>query len=102
MSTTTQGGMLGDIREVNLSYLLLAQRLLREDRAAGVDRMGIPERLADVLAGLSFAQIVRLAASNQLLCRFRFDAHVILGSLADKGAPAVSPAAAQPAGEIGQ
>ncbi|MCX4164741.1 MULTISPECIES: flagellar transcriptional regulator FlhD [Paraburkholderia] len=77
--------MLTEIREVNLSYLLLAQRLLREDKQTGMFRMGISDQLADVLASLSLAQTVKLAASNQVLCRFRFDDHAILSSLADKG-----------------
>lgn len=92
MSTTMHSDMLSEIRELNLKYLLLVQRLLREDRAAATGRMDIPERLADVLSGLSVAQIARLAASNQLLCRFRFDVAAILGSLAEKA----KPAAAQP------
>ncbi|MGN6083440.1 flagellar transcriptional regulator FlhD [Trinickia sp.] len=83
MSATSE--MLSEIKEVNLSYLLLAQRLLREDKAVGMFRMGINDQLADVLANLSFAQTVKLAASNQLLCRFRFDDHAVLSSLADKG-----------------
>ena len=77
--------MLTEIREVNLSYLLLAQRLLREDKQTGMFRMGISDQLADVLASLSLAQTVKLAASSQVLCRFRFDDHAILTSLADKG-----------------
>ena len=32
---------LNEIKEVNLSYLLLAQRLVREDKATGMFRMGI-------------------------------------------------------------
>jgi flagellar transcriptional activator FlhD len=82
---SNQTDMLNEIREVNLSYLLLAQRLLREDKAMGMFRMGISEQLADVLANLTLAQTVKLAASNQVLCRFRFDDHQILSSLADKG-----------------
>lgn len=85
MSATTTSDMLTEIKEVNLSYLLLAQRLLREDKPMGMFRMGISEQLADVLSNLSLAQTVRLAASNQVLCRFRFDDHAILSSLADKG-----------------
>ncbi|MGF6569879.1 flagellar transcriptional activator FlhD [Paraburkholderia fungorum] len=77
--------MLSEIREVNLSYLLLAQRLLREDKPMGMFRMGISDQLADVLANLSLAQTVKLAASNQVLCRFRFDDHAVLSALADKG-----------------
>jgi len=83
MSATSE--MLSEIKEINLSYLLLAQRLLREDKAMGMFRMGIGGQLADVLTNLSFAQTVKLAASNQLLCRFRFDDHAVLSSLADKG-----------------
>jgi flagellar transcriptional activator FlhD len=83
MNATSE--MLSEIKEVNLSYLLLVQRLLREDRAMGMFRMGITSELADVLANLSFAQTIKLAASNQLLCRFRFDDHAVLSSLADKG-----------------
>lgn len=86
MSATSE--MLSEIKEVNLSYLLLAQRLLREDKATGMFRMGLSDALADVLANLSLAQTVKLAASNQLLCRFRFDDHTVLSTLADKAKPA--------------
>ena len=68
---------------IETEHLLLG--LLREDKAVGMFRMGINDQLADVLANLSFAQTVKLAASNQLLCRFRFDDHAVLSSLADKG-----------------
>jgi flagellar transcriptional activator FlhD len=47
-------------------------------------RMGISDQLADVLANLSLAQTVKLAASNQVLCRFRFDDHAVLSALANK------------------
>ncbi|POR49815.1 flagellar transcriptional activator FlhD [Paraburkholderia eburnea] len=99
MSATTPSDMLSEIKEVNLSYLLLAQRLLREDRPTGMFRMGISAQLADVLANLTFAQTARLAASNQLLCRFRFDDHAILGALADKGKSAQTHSAILMAGQ---
>ncbi|WP_153074275.1 flagellar transcriptional regulator FlhD [Paraburkholderia bonniea] len=83
MSATSE--MLDEIREMNLSYLLLAQHLLREDREVAMARMGIAAPLADVLVNLSLAQVSKLAASNQMLCRFRFDGHAILSSLAAKG-----------------
>ncbi|CEJ96445.1 Flagellar transcriptional activator FlhD [Caballeronia glathei] len=82
--TTSNTSTLAEIREVNLSYLLLAQRLLREDRPSAMFRMGISEQLADVLSSLSLPQVVKIAGSSQLLCRFRFDDHAILSSLADK------------------
>jgi flagellar transcriptional activator FlhD len=107
-ATVASSDMLNEIKEVNLSYLLLAQRLLRDDKAMGMFRMGISEQLADVLVNLTLAQTVKLSASNQLLCRFRFDDHAILSSLADKGKPtAVSQAhsailmASQPIEQIG-
>ncbi len=108
MSATTSSDMLSEIKEVNLSYLLLAQRLLREDKPTGMFRMGISDQLADVLANLSLAQTVRLAASSQVLCRFRFDDHAILSSLADKGKAAATAQthsailmAGQPVAQIG-
>lgn len=76
---------LNEIKEVNLSYLLLVQRLLREDKATGMFRLGVSAEVADVLASLSLSQTVKLAASNQLLCRFRFDDHAILSSLTHSG-----------------
>jgi flagellar transcriptional activator FlhD len=69
------------IREVNLSYLMLAKHMLREDRAAGMFRLGLSAQVAELLSSLSPAQIVKLAACDQLLCAFRFDDHTMLGSL---------------------
>jgi flagellar transcriptional activator FlhD len=106
--TDSNASMLAEIRELNLSYLLLAQRLLQEDRPAAMFRMGLSQPIADVLSSLNLAQLVKIAAASQLLCRFRFDDHTILSSLADKGksaALAQSHAAIlmanQLAGEIG-
>jgi flagellar transcriptional activator FlhD len=69
------------IREVNLSYLMLAQRLLREDRAVGMFRLGLSADIADILMGLSLAQVVKLASSDHLLCAFRFNDQMLLSAL---------------------
>ena len=37
--------LLNEIREANLSYLLLAQRMIREDRAQALFRLGISEQV---------------------------------------------------------
>jgi flagellar transcriptional activator FlhD len=37
--------------------------------------------VAELLGSLSLSQVVKLAASNLVLCRFRFDDHAILSSL---------------------
>jgi flagellar transcriptional activator FlhD len=69
------------IREINLSYLILAQRILREDRAIGMFRLGLSGDVADLLVGLSLPQVVKLASSDQLLCAFRFNDHMLLSAL---------------------
>ncbi|WP_224013473.1 MULTISPECIES: flagellar transcriptional regulator FlhD [Paraburkholderia] len=69
------------IRDVNLSYLVLAQRMLREDRAVGMFRLGLSAEVADLLAGLSLAQVVKLATSDHLLCAFRFNDQMLLSTL---------------------
>jgi flagellar transcriptional activator FlhD len=70
-----------DIQEVNLSYLMLAQRLLRDNLASGMFRLGIGKDAADILLQLSPAQLVRLASSSSLVCGFRLDDATLLTSL---------------------
>ena len=77
--------LLNEIRETNLAYLLLAQRMVKSDKASAMYRLGISQEVADILDQLSPAQILKMAASNLLLCRFRCDDHAILGLLADHG-----------------
>lgn len=60
-----------EISDLNLTYMLLAQKLLRQDRAAAMFRLGITRELADMLVGMSLSQVVRLAATNFVLCGFR-------------------------------
>jgi len=72
---------LESIREINLSYVTLAQRLLQEDRPLGMLRLGLSKEVADILANLTVAQVVKFAASNHLLCSFRFNDHAMLSAL---------------------
>jgi len=78
---TAKTSLLNDIREVNLSYLLLAQRMLHDDYASAQFRLGFSREVADVLMQLSPAQLVRLASSSSLLCRFRFEDYSMLAAL---------------------
>lgn len=73
---------LESIREINLSYLSLAQRLLRADRAGGIERLGLSMQVADVIADLSAPQLLKLAACDQLVCFFRFNDRAMLSALA--------------------
>lgn len=70
-----------EIREANLSYLLLAQQMLREDRAQAMYRLGVSEEVADMIESLTMAQLLKLAAQNMLMCRFRFDDEMVWGLL---------------------
>ena len=73
----THDQMLSEIREANLTYLMLAQNLIRQDKAEAVFRLGINEDSAELLASLSAAQIMKLASGNTLLCRFRVDDEMV-------------------------
>lgn len=77
--------LLSEIREANLSYLMLAQNLVREDRDTAIYRLGVTEAVANILEKLSAAQLVRMAASSMLLFRFRFDDSLIVDMLSDYG-----------------
>ena len=70
-----------EIGDINLAYMLLAQKLVRQDRVAAMFRLGVSSELADMLAGMSLAQILKLAASNFLLCSFRFDEHASMSAV---------------------
>ena len=61
--------LLDEIREANLSYLVLAQHLIRKDRPEALYRLGISEEVADSLDGLTTAQILKIAASEVLSSR---------------------------------
>lgn len=65
--------LLKHIYDINLSYLLLAQRLIGQDKASAMFRLGINEDMAKVLRELTLPQMVKLAETNQLVCQFRFD-----------------------------
>jgi flagellar transcriptional activator FlhD len=81
LKNMNEGDTLSLIREVNLSYIMLAQRLLREDRLIGMFRLGLSAQSAELLATLTLAQVVKLAASDQLLCQSRLNNHTILSTL---------------------
>ncbi|MDR5773479.1 flagellar transcriptional regulator FlhD [Caballeronia sp. LP006] len=85
---------LDSIRELNLSYLLLAQRVLTEDRDAAQAHLGLSAEMAQTLTQLSPDQTVRLASSSQLLCFFRLGGDALLTGLASLTERAQSASAA--------
>ena len=65
--------LLKHIYDINLSYLLLAQRLINQEKASAMFRLGISDSMADALKELTLPQLVKLAETNQLICNFRFE-----------------------------
>jgi len=61
---------LDEIQDLNLAYLLLAQRLLNEDRAAAMFRLKIDDDMAELILSLNATQLTTLSRTNQLLCHF--------------------------------
>ena len=60
-----------ELADRNLAWLLMAQKMLREDRAAAMRRLGLGGAMADVLVGLSLADTMKLATSNIAACALR-------------------------------
>ncbi|PIJ50946.1 flagellar transcriptional activator FlhD [Erwinia sp. OLTSP20] len=73
--------LLKHIYDINLSYLLLAQRLINQEKASAMFRLGIDESMANALAQLTLPEMVKLAETNQLVCQFRFNDHTIISRL---------------------
>ncbi len=49
-----------EIADLNLTYMLLAQRLLRQDRPAAMLRLGISPEMADLLIAMSLAEVIKI------------------------------------------
>ena len=77
--------ILMEIRETNLSYLMLAQSLIRADREQALYRLGISEETATMIGMLTPAQMMKIAAGNTLLCKFRMDDDLVWSLLTSHG-----------------
>ncbi|HMW23734.1 MAG TPA: flagellar transcriptional regulator FlhD [Burkholderiaceae bacterium] len=82
--------ILSEIREANLSYLMLAQSLIRSDREQALFRLGISEETATLLEMLSPAQMMKIASGNTLLCRMRCDDDLVWNLLTNHGKSAAN------------
>ena len=83
----TPDQLINEIRDVNLSYLMLAQAMIRADKPQALFRLGISEEVADLLGQMSPQQLVRTASRNLMLCTMRFDDELIWGLLTDGHTP---------------
>ena len=82
--------ILAEIREANLSYLMLAQSLIRADREQALFRLGVSEDTAAILDVLSPAQMMKIASGNTLLCRMRVDDDLVWSLLTNHGKSAAN------------
>ena len=81
----TSEQVLAEIREANLSYLMLAQSLIRTDRDQALFRLGINEDTAALIGTLTPAQMMKIAGGNTLLCLFRMDDDMVWNLLTSHG-----------------
>ncbi len=81
----TSEQILAEIREANLSYLMLAQSLIRTDRDQALFRLGVSEDTAALIGTLTPAQMMKIAGGNTLLCRFRMDDDLVWNLLTSHG-----------------
>jgi flagellar transcriptional activator FlhD len=81
----TSEQILAEIREANLSYLMLAQSLIRIDREQALFRLGVNEETAALIGALTPTQMMKIATGNSLLCRFRMDDDMVWNLLTSHG-----------------
>ena len=81
----TSDQILAEIREANLSYLMLAQSLVRQDKEQALFRLGVSEDTATLIGTLTPAQMMKIAGGNTLLCRFRMDDDLVWSLLTNHG-----------------
>lgn len=86
----TADQILAEIREANLSYLMLAQSLIRTDREQALYRLGVNDDTAALIDMLTPAQMMKIAAGNTLLCRFRMDDDLVWNLLTSHGKAAAN------------
>ena len=86
----TSEQILAEIREANLSYMMLAQSLIRVDREQALFRLGISEETATLIATLTPAQMMKMASGNTLLCKMRCDDDLVWGLLTSHGKAAAN------------
>ena len=86
----TADQILAEIREANLSYLMLAQSLIRTDRDEALYRLRVSEETATLIVMLKPAQMMKIAGGNTLLCRFRMDDDLVWSLLTSHGKSAAN------------
>src|SRR5512133_24621 len=79
--------LINEIRDINLSYLQLAQAMIRRDKAGALQRLGMSAAVAELLAQAAPQQLRRVASRNLMLCKPRLDEEVVWDLLTDHHVP---------------
>lgn len=77
---------LSEIRQLNISYMLLVQKLITADPSLAEQMLNIDKETADVLAAASCEDMATLSQSNQLLCHFALNDSIKIQSILKAGA----------------
>lgn len=75
-----------EIRQLNISYMLLVQKLITADPSMAEQMLNIDKETADVLAAASCEDMATLSQSNQLLCQFALNDSKKIQSILRAGA----------------
>jgi flagellar transcriptional activator FlhD len=65
--------LLSDLKDMNLNFLMLAQKMLIENRVTAKAQLGISELVAEQILRMGMSEMLRLASTSQSLCMLRFD-----------------------------
>ncbi len=65
--------LLGDLRDLNLNFLLLAQKMINECQVTAKAQLGISDQVATLLGAMSASDLMRLASTSLSLCTLRFE-----------------------------
>lgn len=79
--------LMNEIRDLNLSFLMLAQAMIRKDKPQALFRLGMSEAAAELLRQMSTQQLLRVASRNLMLCTMRFGDDMVWNLLTESHAP---------------
>ncbi|WP_370264061.1 flagellar transcriptional regulator FlhD [Limnobacter sp.] len=72
--------MLSDLRDLNLNFLLLAQKMLHADRTTAKTQLGLSEDIAERLLQMGTTELLQLASTSVSLCTLRYDDLLLLNT----------------------
>lgn len=84
MNNNHNAGLLDHLAELNLTYLLTAQQMIRANRSEALIRLCLDDKTADAIAEMTAKDMTSLARSHQMLIAPRSDAAARIRDTRDK------------------